>query len=174
MHGEGDRRRRWRGDGATQDDCAARDLRKRMTAPEVRLWALFKSRPGGVRLRRQHPIGPFILDFYYARARLAIEIDGMTHDMGDRPERDRRRDLWLADQGIATLRIAASEVMNDAEAVVAAICARCASPLHHPADGPPPHATHGEDERPLSTNTRRQLPLPSPSRREPGECSLRM
>jgi very-short-patch-repair endonuclease len=106
-----------------------------------------RSRPGGLRFRRQHPIGPFILDFYCAQARLAIEIDGIAHDMGDRPARDRDRDAWLGQQGVATLRLPASAVMDDLEAVVRAIVARCASPLHHPADGPPPHALHGEDER---------------------------
>jgi hypothetical protein len=44
-----------------------------------------------------------------------------------------------------TLRIPASTVMDDLDAIVAHIVERCASPLHHPADGPPPHAMHGED-----------------------------
>jgi very-short-patch-repair endonuclease len=124
----------------------ARKLRRSMTAPEVRLWAILRSRPSSMRFRRQHPIGPFILDFYCARARLAIEIDGMAHDMGERPARDEARDRWLAGHGIATLRIAAAAVMDDPEAVAVHILERCASPLHHPSDGPPPHAAHGEDE----------------------------
>jgi very-short-patch-repair endonuclease len=60
--------------------------------------------------RRQHPIGPYVLDFFCARARLAIEIDGISHDMGDRPQRDIRRDAWLEAQGLTVLRIAASEL----------------------------------------------------------------
>ena len=73
----------------------ARELRRTMTPPEVRLWTIFRNRPGGVKLRRQHPFGPFVLDFYRAQARLAIEIDGAVHDMGDRPVRDAARDRWL-------------------------------------------------------------------------------
>jgi very-short-patch-repair endonuclease len=117
-----------------------------MTVPEVKLWAIFRTHPSGVRLRRQHPVGPFILDFYCAQAPLAIEIDGAVHDMGDRPERDLARDRWLADRGIAMLRVSAADVMANTDAVVVAICERCALPLHHPADGPPPYDKHGEDE----------------------------
>ena len=117
-----------------------------MTAPEVRLWSVLRSKPAGIRFRRQHPIGPFILDFYCSRARLAIEIDGMAHEMGDRPERDAKRDRWLAGHGVVTLRLPVLAVMSDLDGVVTHILERCAFPLHHPSDGPPPHAAHGEDE----------------------------
>jgi very-short-patch-repair endonuclease len=50
-------------------------------------------------------MGPYVLDFYCAKARLAIELDGMSHDMGDRPQRDLRRDAWLQARGITVLRI---------------------------------------------------------------------
>jgi len=52
-----------------------------------------------------------VLDFYCAKARLAVEIDGMSHDMGDRPERDVRRDAWLKARGVTVMRIAAGEAM---------------------------------------------------------------
>jgi very-short-patch-repair endonuclease len=51
-----------------------------------------------------------VLDFYCAKARLAIEIDGMSHDTADRPERDARRDAWLRERGIAVMRVPAVEV----------------------------------------------------------------
>ncbi len=51
-----------------------------------------------------------MLDFYCAKARLAVEIDGISHDMGDRRERDIRRDVWLAGRGVTVVRIAASEL----------------------------------------------------------------
>jgi len=123
----------------------ARKLRRAMTAPEVSLWSVLRSRPAGLIFRRQHPIGRFVLDFYCPQAKLAIEIDGAAHDMGDRPERDWLRDAMLAAQGISTVRIPAADVMAGLDRVVAAILDRCALPLHHPADGPPPHAQHGED-----------------------------
>ena len=50
--------------------------------------------------RRQHPIGPYVIDFYCAKAWLAIEIDGMSHDMGDRPYSDAQRDAWLRERGV--------------------------------------------------------------------------
>jgi very-short-patch-repair endonuclease len=58
--------------------------------------------------RRQHPIGRYVLDFYCAKARLAIEIDGISHDMSTRPKRDIERDAWLAAHGVTVLRIAAA------------------------------------------------------------------
>ena len=43
---------------------------------------------------------------------LAVEIDGMSHDMSDRPQRDARRDAWLAEQGIRVIRIAAADLLQ--------------------------------------------------------------
>src|SRR6202050_1672909 len=69
----------------------AQRLRRPLSAPEARLWNRLRTRaPGKPFFRRQHPIGPYVLDFYCAKARLAVEIDGVTHDMGDRPQRDLR------------------------------------------------------------------------------------
>jgi len=61
--------------------------------------------------RRQHPIGPYVLDFYCAKANLAIEIDGISHDMGHQPQRDVRRDAWLKKHGVAVMRIPAAALM---------------------------------------------------------------
>ena len=71
--------------------------------------------------RRQHPIGPFVLDFYCAKAKLAVEIDGIGHDMGGRPQRDLRRDAWLKAEGVEVVRIPASDVMRSVDEVVDAI-----------------------------------------------------
>jgi very-short-patch-repair endonuclease len=54
--------------------------------------------------RRQHPIGPYILDFYCSAAQLAVEVDGAGHDFAERVQRDERREAWLAQQGIKVLR----------------------------------------------------------------------
>ena len=67
---------------------------------------------GGFRFRRQHPIGPYILDFYCAEARLAVEIDGGSHDHPDQIGHDMRRDEWLAGKGVRTLRLPASWTKN--------------------------------------------------------------
>ena len=56
----------------------ARELRRTMSLPEIVLWqALRKGRLAGLRFRRQHPIGPYIFDFYCPSALLAIEVDGL-------------------------------------------------------------------------------------------------
>lgn len=87
----------------------ARYLRCAMSLPEVLLWQALRSQRVGLKFRRQHGTGPYILDFYCSDARLAIEIDGEAHSRGDQPTRDAARDAFLAQSGIATLRIAARE-----------------------------------------------------------------
>ena len=105
----------------------ARRLRRQMSPPEVALWAVLRRRPGGFQYRRQHPVGPYKLDFFCREAALAIEVDGDAHDMGDRPVHDERRDLWLAAKGIKTLRFLARDVMEDMEAVLAQVVEESAS-----------------------------------------------
>jgi very-short-patch-repair endonuclease len=108
----------------------ARELRRQLSLPEGLLWTRLRSR-GSDRpvFRRQHPIGPYILDFYCAKAKLAIEIDGRSHDMGERPEQDVRRDEWLRERQIEVIRIPASDVLGQlddtVEAIVSTAQARC-------------------------------------------------
>ncbi len=93
-----------------------------MSLPEVLLWiALRKRQASGLRFRRQHPLGPYILDFYCEAARLAVEIDGDGHLHGDQPARDERRDNWVAAQGVSTLRFAPKEILASPEDVVGTI-----------------------------------------------------
>lgn len=127
----------------------ARRLRKDMSLPEVLLWRELRKRPGGLKFRRQHGSGPFVLDFFCSDARLAIEVDGFAHDTGDRPARDSARDAWFAKAGIATLRIPARDVLQDIEPVLEGILAAAVArlPHHHPVapGGPPPQDKLGED-----------------------------
>lgn len=94
----------------------AHSLRSQMSLPEVLLWQALRSQ-GEVKFRRQHPVGPYVLDFYCAKSKLCVEIDGIGHDMGDRPARDVRRDSWLRDRGIEVIRIPATEVLADPQSV---------------------------------------------------------
>jgi very-short-patch-repair endonuclease len=105
----------------------ARQLRKTLSPPEARLWRALQTRPGGHKFRRQHPADPYTLDFYCAAAALAIEVDGASHDMGGNPARDLRRDAWLAERGIRTLRFLAADLLHDLDAVVAQIEQECAA-----------------------------------------------
>ena len=127
----------------------ARALRRKMTLPEVIIWQALRLRPDGLKFRRQHPSGPYVLDFFCSDARLAIEIDGAAHVMGDRPASDGIRDAWLQAAGIRTLRIQAADVLKDADAVLRWIIAEASErlPLHHPASpaGPPPRDKLGKD-----------------------------
>ncbi|HEV2185744.1 MAG TPA: endonuclease domain-containing protein [Stellaceae bacterium] len=92
----------------------ARNLRRTMSLPEVVLWqALRGGQVGGLRFRRQHPVGPYILDFYCPSAHLAIEVDGSAHDTASQVQHDERRVAWLGKRGIKVLRVLARDVLRD-------------------------------------------------------------
>ena len=92
----------------------ARTLRREMSLPEVVLWQVLRGgRPDGLRFRRQHPIGPYVLDFYCPSIRLAVEVDGAAHNHPERVDHDARRDAWLAERGVAILRFSAKDVLKD-------------------------------------------------------------
>ena len=103
----------------------ARELRKSMTPPERRLWNVLKLRPNGIKFRKQHEHGPYYLDFFCYEAALAIEVDGFAHELGANPQRDERRDAWLAGRGIATIRVSATDVRDNLEGVVDYILDAC-------------------------------------------------
>ena len=82
------------------------------------MWNRLRVRESGKPLfRRQHPVGPYVLDFYCPAAKLALEVDGAGHGLGDQPVKDIRRDHWLGTQGIGVLRVQAIEVLRDPDAV---------------------------------------------------------
>jgi len=97
----------------------AKQMRKALTPPEVRLWQALRRRSlDDLKFRRQHPIGPFVLDFYCVSAKLAVEVDGAVHTLGDNPARDDSRDLWLERHGVTVLRIEARHVRERLDAVL--------------------------------------------------------
>jgi very-short-patch-repair endonuclease len=104
-----------------------------MSLPEVLLWNRLRGKPAGVKFRKQHSLGDYVIDFFCASKRVAVEIDGIAHDMGDRPRRDMKRDAWLRAQGIEVRRIPAAEVLRDVDAAAESIVSYCA-------DAPPPSA----------------------------------
>jgi very-short-patch-repair endonuclease len=97
----------------------AKALRREMTQPERSLWSLLRREQLGLRFRRQHPIGPFILDFYCSSAKLCVEVDGPAH--AGQAEHDLRRDRWLGEQGIRVLRVTADDVEQRPVVVLASI-----------------------------------------------------
>ena len=122
----------------------ARKLRRQMSPPEALLWAQLRGSKLGFKVRRQHPIGPFVADFFVRDAGLVIEIDGSPHDFGDRPERDEKRERYLTEHGYRVLHLGTADVTKNLDGALRFIVEQVANPLHHPADGPPPHA--GEDK----------------------------
>ena len=117
----------------------ARKLRRQMSPPEVLLWDQLRGSKLGFKVRRQHPIGPYVADFFVREAGLVIEIDGSPHDYGDRPQRDERRERYLGERGYRVLHLIASDVMKNLDGALRYIVEQVTNPLHHPSDGPPPH-----------------------------------
>ena len=94
----------------------ARELRRNPTEAERLLWRHLRRRQlNGHRLRRQHPIGPYIVDFFCFEARLAIELDGGQHDQ--RTDYDAERTAFLEAEGVRVLRLWNNQVLGDIGAV---------------------------------------------------------
>ncbi|MCL6699736.1 endonuclease domain-containing protein [Sphingomonas sp. NSE70-1] len=97
-----------------------------MTPPEAKLWLRLRGSPQGIRFRRQHPIGPFVADFYCPVAKLVIEIDGQVHDFEERALLDEERSEHLERLGLRVTRIAAADVFADATSVADSLIRMCA------------------------------------------------
>lgn len=110
---------RWRAPLKVQQ--RARELRKEMTPAEMRLWqALRGNALDGAYFRRQHAVGPYILDFYCAKSKLAIEIDGDSHL--EQGQYDAERTRWLeSEKGMRVLRFSNQDVLCDLDGVIQTI-----------------------------------------------------
>lgn len=96
-----------------------RQLRQRMTDAEQLLWQHLRNRRlAGHKFRRQHPIGPYIVEFVHLQARLIIEADGGQHLAS---QRDPQRDAWLQAQGYRVLRFWNHDILQQPDTVLAAI-----------------------------------------------------
>ncbi|UVO49845.1 endonuclease domain-containing protein [Sphingomonas sp. SUN019] len=96
-----------------------------MSLPEVLLWQQLRQRPGDFKFRRQHPNGKLALDFACMAARLVIEVDGEAHNRGDQPQFDVARDASLAAAGYLTLRVPATAILRNLDAVITGIVTAC-------------------------------------------------
>ena len=105
---------------------AAREHRKEPTPAENRLWAALRApKLGGMQFRRQHPVGPFILDVYCPKKKLCIEVDGGIHDT--RRELDEARTKALGTLKIRVIRFRNEEVLDDLPSVLERITAALGS-----------------------------------------------
>ncbi len=95
-------------------------MRSHGTAAEIRLWEELKDRRFlGLRFRRQHVVGQFVLDFYCSAARLAVEVDGDSHSF--RQVEDSARDNYLTSVGLRVFRVSNEMVLSDTASVLSAL-----------------------------------------------------
>ena len=97
----------------------AKTLRFGMTDAEARLWSRLRQEQLGVKFRRQHPLGTYVLDFVCLETKLVVEVDGSQHL--DEQAYDDRRSAWLARQGFSVLRFWANKVLSETDAVAISI-----------------------------------------------------
>ena len=96
----------------------ARTLRKNLTETEVSLWKHLRGRQlNGHKFRRQHPIGPYIVDFVCLEKHLVIEVDGGQHNDTRRENYDNIRTAWLESQGFQVIRFWNNQVLTSLDAV---------------------------------------------------------
>jgi very-short-patch-repair endonuclease len=102
----------------------AKQLRRKMTPAEAKLWARLKAnRLEGIHFRRQQIIEPFIVDFYCHQAALIIEIDGDIHQY--QQHADQRREAFLRSRGYRIIRFSNEQVMQEIQSVLETIYLQC-------------------------------------------------
>ena len=96
-----------------------RALRSEMTRAERKLWFCLRGKQlAGLKFRRQHGIGPYIVDFYCPEKLIVVEVDGDIHGEHEQISRDSKREEFLKDLGLKIVRYSNSEVLNNVEGVV--------------------------------------------------------
>jgi very-short-patch-repair endonuclease len=102
----------------------ARALRQQAVPAEALLWKVVRNRAmGGFKFRRQHPIGPYVVDFACVECKIVLELDGGTHLR--RHEADTKRTCFLEAEGWQVLRFWNTQIYDDLESVKGAIYQIC-------------------------------------------------
>jgi imidazole glycerol-phosphate synthase subunit HisF len=99
----------------------ARELRNRSTHAEDILWGYLKTKPHGVKFRRQHPYAIYILDFYCHPFKLVIEVDGAIHNNIEIKMYDKERQDLLEADGLTVMRFTNDEIVTRSETVIETI-----------------------------------------------------
>lgn len=104
----------------SQIEAAAKQLRQTQTPAEQKLWQALRGRKlNGLKFRRQHPIGHFIVDFYCPECKLIVEVDGKIHD--SQQDYDTTRTKHLEAYGYRVIRCQNQDVMTNLEVVLETI-----------------------------------------------------
>ena len=93
----------------------AQENRKKMTEAEFAFWQIAKSSGLGEKCRRQYILGDYIVDFFFRKSMLIIEIDGGYHDTEEQQEKDTIRQEWLEQNGYTVLRFTNDQILFDTE-----------------------------------------------------------
>ena len=109
------------GEGWKRLGLFARAMRRAPTQAERTLWSRLRGRQLGVRFRRQHAVGHFVVDFYCRERRVVVEVDGKIHM--ERSARDGDRDIALRSLGLRVLHFTNAEIESSLDDVVARISA---------------------------------------------------
>jgi len=94
------------------------ELRKNPTEPEKRFWQAVRGKQLGVKFRRQHGIGHYIVDFYCPEWALVVELDGDSHFNADAQASDAKRNAYLHSLGLRVLRFTNLEIMQNLDGVL--------------------------------------------------------
>ena len=96
-----------------------RRLRSNMTGPETRLWSRLRARQfQGLKFRRQHGIGPYIVDFYCPEQSLVIEVDGDSHADAGQIVKDQLRDKYFQSLGLRVIRYFNNDIVKNLDGVL--------------------------------------------------------
>lgn len=110
-------------------------LRRESTAPEQLLWSILCRRQlGGLKFRRQHPIEPYVVDFYCASAKLVVELDGDSHE--GRQSYDHQRTKHLEKLGLKIVRVTNDDVIHHIEGVGCFIVREAGISVDEPSPSP--------------------------------------
>ena len=112
------------------NNAFARKLRNESTYAEALLWKYIRNRSLGVQFHRQVPLDKFIVDFYCHELKLAIEIDGITHEGSEAEQRDETRQKRLEDLGVSFIRFADNDVKTNIQGCYTALQMKVDELLH--------------------------------------------
>jgi very-short-patch-repair endonuclease len=107
----------------------ARELRRAMTPAEKKLWQHIRyGQLGGAHFRQQHAVGTYILDFFCAKSKLVLEVDGDTH--AEQTEYDAERTQWLNEQKqYRVIRFGNNEILQNIDGVLEKILEMLKGPV---------------------------------------------